>query len=156
MQNRLTTLQHALDTPIAREFAAMRRRMRHLFGDEFPDLEVEPVGWNPAVDLKEDEKEFVMTADLPGIKPAGVTVECQDGTLTIKGEKSEEKKETGNGNRWHLYERSYGNFYRSFSFPKPVDAAKASAEFANGVLTVRVPKAPEEKPAARKIAIKTA
>lgn len=154
--NRLATLQSNLDTSISRELASMRRRMRRIFGDDIAELGTESVGWSPAVDLKETEKEFMLTADLPGMKPADVTVECQDGTLTIKGEKSEEKKETGNQNRWHVYERSYGSFYRSFAFPQPVDAARSSAQFVNGVLTVIVPKAAAAKPAAHKIEIKSA
>jgi HSP20 family protein len=154
--NRLATLQSNLDTSLSREMASLRRRMHRFFGDDIAELGTEPVGWSPAVDLKETEKEFMLTADLPGMKPADVTVECQDGTLTIKGEKSEEKKEAGNQNRWHVYERSYGSFYRSFAFPQPVDAARSSAQFTNGVLTVTVPKAAAAKPTAHKIEIKSA
>ena len=154
--NRLTIWPATIDSTLSRDLAGMRRRLHRLFGDPIEELDAEPVGWNPAVDLKENEKEFVLTADLPGMKPADVSVECQDGTLTIKGEKTEEKKEEGNGNRRHVYERAYGSFYRSFAFPTAVDGDKAGARFANGVLTVTVPKAPAAKPAARKVEIKTA
>lgn len=153
--NRLAPMQ-SLDNVITRDINALRRRVHRLFGDNFAELETETVGWSPAVDLSETDREFVLTADLPGMKPADVTVECQDGTLTLKGEKSEEKKDTGDGNRWHLYERSYGSFFRSFAFPQPVDSAKAMAQFANGVLTVRVPKALEAKPTTHKVEIKSA
>jgi HSP20 family protein len=146
---------------MAREFDTMRNRLRQFFPESFgralvepSEFLAEPVGWVPAVDLTETPEEFVAVVELPGMKPADVTVECEDDTLTIRGTKESEKKEDNEKNRVHLYERSYGTFFRSFAFPKPVNAEKVAAEFSNGMLTIKIPKAAEVKSAAKKIEIK--
>jgi HSP20 family protein len=84
-----------------------------------------------------------------------VTVEFEDDTLTLRGEKTEEKKE-GNGDRkFHLYERTYGAFRRSFTLPRVVNADKIAAEFKNGVLTITLPKTAQAKAKGRHIPIVT-
>lgn len=107
-------------------------------------------GWLPSVDVKETEKEFVLSVELPGVNPKDVSVEVKDGTLTISGEKkfeSEEKKD-----RYHRVERCYGSFSRSFTLSEKVDETKIGATNKDGVLTLTLPKKEEVRP--RKIEIK--
>jgi HSP20 family protein len=158
---RISLLPALFDPPVAREFDTMRNRLRQFFPEAFgralvepSEFFTEPVGWMPAVELTENPTEFVVVAELPGMKPADVTVECEDDTLTIRGAKEEEKKEENGKFRVHLYERSFGTFFRSFAFPKAVNAEKIAAEFCNGVLTIHIPKAAEVKSMAKKVEIK--
>lgn len=103
----------------------------------------------PALDLVEDEHAITVTAELPGLKKEDVTIQFEDGVLSISGEK---KQETETKDRqWHRMERRYGAFYRAVSMPAGVEPDKAEATFADGVLTVRVPKREEVKPKAIKI-----
>jgi HSP20 family protein len=83
-----------------------------------------------------------------------ITVNVEDGVLTISGEKIEEKKEEED-KKVYLYERCYGSFQRTFSLPTGVDASKVNAEFSKGVLRVHIPKNAEVKPAGRKVEIKS-
>lgn len=115
----------------------------------------ETIGWVPAMDIVETPKEFTLAAELPGMELKDITVNVEDGVLSISGEKTEEKKEEED-KKVYLYERSYGSFQRSFSLPTGVDASKVNAEFSKGVLKVHVPKNGEAKPAGRRVEIKSA
>jgi HSP20 family protein len=107
----------------------------------------------PVVDVVEKEKEFQITAELPGLSEKDVEVVVADEILTIKGEKKEEKEEKAKN--YYLSERRYGAFQRSFQIPTGVDADKIEAGFQNGVLTLTLPKTPEAQKSEKKIAIKT-
>jgi HSP20 family protein len=135
------------------ELETLRERLDRVFGSGWPVFtSAEPAAWIPAVDLKENDKEFVLTAELPGMKEKDVEIEFDQNMLTIKGEKRTEREETTDKNgRWHVIERSHGEFVRSFTLPPAVDPAKTKAEFKDGVLTVHLPKRKEAT--ARKIAI---
>jgi HSP20 family protein len=100
--------------------------------------------WVPPVDLVEAEDHFVLKADLPGLSESDVSIEVQDGTLTISGERSSEHESHERG--WYRIERSFGSFNRSLTLPDGVDADAISAEFDRGVLEVRIPKPEERKP----------
>jgi len=117
------------------------------------DLLTQPLGWAPVVEASETPDEFTVTAELPGIKMEDVTVECENGTLMIRGSKKEERKEVEADRKFHLWERSYGEFQRSFTFPSAIREDKIIAEYQNGVLTVHLPKTAEAKTRAKKIAI---
>jgi HSP20 family protein len=117
--------------------------------------DAETVGLMPAVEIAESDTEFTCTAELPGLTEKNVEVSFADGELRIKGEKKEEKESKTNGKRYHILERSYGSFERSFTFPGDVDPAKIVAEFKNGVLTVRLPKTTDGKRVARTIPVST-
>jgi len=106
----------------------------------------------PAVDIAEKDKEYEITAELPGMDESNIDVKFADGLLTIKGEKKEEKEEKNKD--YYLSERRYGSFQRSFPVPESVDANKIEAKFVNGVLTVKLPKSPEAQKNEKKIAIK--
>src|SRR6516225_8628822 len=108
----------------------------------------------PAVDIAESEKAYEITADLPGMDEKNIDVKLIDGTLTIRGEKQEEKEEKKKD--YYLNERRFGSFERSFAVPESVDEAKIEAAFKKGVLTVTLPKKAEAQTPAKKIEVKAA
>jgi len=108
----------------------------------------------PAVDVTEGDKDFKVTAELPGLEEKDIDVTVSDHTLTIKGEKSYEKEEKNKDH--HVSERAYGSFQRSFALPERVDADKITAGLAKGVLTVTLPKTAEAQKPTKKIEVKAA
>ncbi len=106
--------------------------------------------WAPLVDITEDEKEFLIKAELPEVKKEEVKVSVQDGVLTISGERKYEKEEKGK--KYHRVERAYGSFARSFALPDDADAEKVAGEFKDGILKVHVPKSEKAKP--KKVEVK--
>ena len=151
-----------------RELTEAQKRLRRFLGDEF-GLEnfplTEPVGWVPKVEIVETEKELVLTAELPGMVKDNIEITFENDLLTIQGEKKEEKEEVvekdekmpekNGGPRYHLWERTYGAFRRTFTLPRIVDATKIAAEMKNGVLKIQMPKTEIAKPKAHKIEILT-
>lgn len=107
--------------------------------------------WSPPVSVAETPDELVFTAELPGLTEEQVAIELENDVLSISGEKLEERTEGDEERKYHLWERSYGSFRRSFSLPRAVNADEAVARFHNGVLEIRLPKAAEAK--GRKIEI---
>lgn len=99
----------------------------------------------PLVDIREEEKAYVVHAELPGTRPEDVNVEVEHGVLTIRGERKFTTDETVQ-KQYRRVERFYGAFERSFSLPTEVDADAVQAELKNGVLEVRVPKKPAPTP----------
>ena len=108
---------------------------------------------NVKFDVNETDDAIKITAELPGVSSEDMDISISDGTLTIKGEKKEEKDET-DGDR-HVTERRYGSFSRSLPMPTSIDENKISANCQDGVLTVELPKQPEAKSKAKKITVKT-
>ena len=108
--------------------------------------------WRPLVDVTEDDKEYLVKAELPEVKKDEIKVTVQNGALTISGERKIEKEEKGR--KYHRIERAYGSFERSFTVPEDADANKITSEFKDGLLTVHLPKAPAAKP--KTIEVKTA
>ena len=104
------------------------------------------------MDIAEREKEYEITAELPGIDERNIDLKFSNGMLTIKGEKTEEKEEKKKD--YYLSERRFGSFQRSFQVPDGVDADKIEASFKNGVLTVILPKSAGAQKQEKKIAIK--
>jgi HSP20 family protein len=100
--------------------------------------------WAPLVDITEDDKAYVIKADLPEVNKDDVKVRVEDGVLVISGERKFEKEEKGL--RYHRVERAYGSFVRSFTVPEDADATKVSAEFKNGTLRVQLAKAENAQP----------
>lgn len=149
-------------SPISRDITRMRNRIQRFleepFGFDLPFPSVEErrwerTMWSPAVEATETPAEYIVTTELPGIEPNEVDVEMANGMLTLKGKKAEERREEDKDRSWHLWERSYGSFERSFRFPNDVNESKVHAEFANCVLTVKVPKSEISHPAGRKIPV---
>ncbi len=108
----------------------------------------------PAVDVTETEGGYEVVAELPGMDEKNIEVKLANHTLTIKGEKRDEKEETKKD--YYMRERSFGSFQRSFTLPEGVDTDKIEASFKKGVLTVTVPKTAEAKKAEKKITVKAA
>lgn len=102
--------------------------------------------WAPAVDVQETDKEYIVKADLPDVRKEDVKVGIEDGVLTLEGERKQEKEEKNK--KFHRVERVYGKFVRRLALPMEVDAQKVAAEFKDGVLNVRLPKAESAKPRA--------
>lgn len=107
--------------------------------------------WAPRVDIKEDDKRFVILADIPGIDPAGIEVSMDKGVLTIKGERKQEA--LAEGDRYTRVERAHGAFLRRFALPDSADAEGITAHGRHGVLEVAIPKRAESAP--RRITIET-
>ena len=106
----------------------------------------------PALDVSENDGEFVVKAELPGIDPKEVDINLTGNLLTIKGEKRHEEEKTEDG--FHRVERSYGTFSRSFQLPCEVEEDKIEAHYKNGVLDLRLPKAESAKRKSIKIEVK--
>lgn len=107
--------------------------------------------WMPSVNVAETKESLVLTAELPGMREEDVSIELENNVLTISGEKMEQRSEGEDERRYHVWERSYGSFRRSFTLPRTVKADEITARFENGVLTIDLPKAAEAK--GRKIEI---
>ncbi|WP_028749051.1 Hsp20/alpha crystallin family protein [Rhizobium mesoamericanum] len=105
---------------------------------------------SPAVDVVEKDDAFEITAEVPGLDEKNIEVKLANSILTIRGEKTEEKEKDKS---YHVSERRYGSFQRSFQLPEYVDADKVSAAFAKGILKVTLPKTPNAKKNDRKIEI---
>ena len=123
------------------------------------EKEIEPLwrgytswGSAPFVDVVDKEHSYEVTAELPGMDPSNITVKFSTGTLTIKGEKKEEKEEKGKD--YVLSERRWGSFQRPFRVPTSIDEEKIEATFSNGVLTIVLPKSAETQQAEKTIDIK--
>jgi HSP20 family protein len=125
------------------------RDMDRLF-DRLFDTPASAQRWAPAMDLTEAEDHYLLKADLPGLSEDDVSIEVENGVLTISGERKAEHEEDEKG--WHRIERSYGSFSRTLTLPEGVDADAVTAEFDRGVLHVRIPKPEEVKP--RRIEVK--
>jgi HSP20 family protein len=131
----LETFQHNLDS-------LLRHSPVHL-----PSSQEQPVAvaeWSPLVDISEDDKEYLIKAELPEVRKEDVRVTAEEGTLSIMGERKFEKEEKGR--RYHRVERAYGTFGRSFSLPDDASPGKVCAEFKDGVLTVHLVKNAKAKP----------
>jgi HSP20 family protein len=107
--------------------------------------------WMLAVDVNETEKEFFLSADMPGLDKNDVSVDIHDGVITIKGERAIDNEKSTDGYR--IRERQLGSFNRSFRLPDNVNEDKVAAKFKNGVLMVTLPKTKEILPEGRQIKI---
>lgn len=99
--------------------------------------------WQPALDVSEDKENFVLKADLPGLKKEDIHVSVENGILTIEGERRSETEQKEKD--YHRIERSYGRFFRSLNLGTSVDDAKIKANYKDGVLEVTVPKVEKAK-----------
>ncbi|MGN6183013.1 MAG: Hsp20/alpha crystallin family protein [Thermoanaerobaculia bacterium] len=106
--------------------------------------------WVPPVDVAETQDKIVVRAEVPGMRQEDIQIEFENGLLTLKGERRLEKND---GTTWHRVERTYGNFIRSFTLPRSVDAEKIAASYREGILEIEVPKREEAKPKQIRIAV---
>ena len=154
----------AAPTPFGfmRRFATDMERLFEEFDDfRFPSVygreffpftrEFEHVDWSPEIEVKQNDGEFIVRTDLPGLKKDDVKVELTDNLLTISGERKDEKEEKREG--YYRSERSYGSFYRQVPLPQGAKTDTAKAEFIDGVLQITM-QAPAREPTARRLEIK--
>lgn len=154
-----------------RPIESLRHEVDRLFEDFDRDFwrapfrrsfqDIEPVlrrglswGASPAIDIVDKNEAYQVVAELPGMDEKNVEVKLVNGSLTIKGEKRDEKEEKKKD--YYLHERSFGSFERSFALPDEVDADKIEASFSKGVLTVTLPKKPEAVKPEKKIEVRAA
>ena len=136
----LETLQNRLTTLFGRPL--LRTTGEETFG---------VTEWAPLVDVTEDEKEYLIKAELPEMKKENVNVMVEDGTLRITGERKFEKEEKTR--KYHRVERAYGTFERNFTLPEGTKGDKVTAEYKDGVLRVHLPKGEEVKPKAVEVKV---
>ena len=134
-----------------RDVIALQNRLNRIFADTHTTTqEADGFGaWLPPVDIVEEGDRLVFRAELPGVAREDIDVKVENGTLTLRGEKRQEK-ETGGESAYRI-ERLYGAFHRSFTLPTSVDTEKIQARYKDGVLELVLPKAAEARP--RRIAI---
>lgn len=120
------------------------QEVNRLFNTLFDVGETGDRRWMPPMDLLEKEDHFVLRADIPGVAEDDVSIEVQDNTLTVSGERKAEHEERSRG--WFRIERSFGRFSRSLTLPEGIDPDAITADFHLGVLEVRIPKPEERKP----------
>ena len=138
---------------LSRMQGGLSRFFNHNDDDLFPSLRMDDDAlfggeWLPRVDLEEDDKNYIVTADVPGVDPQDLEVTMEGGLLTIRGERRSEKEETKK--HYRRKECMYGSFERSFLLPDTADGDRITATSRNGVVTIEIPK----KEAAQRKAIK--
>ena len=147
--------------PVRREeyhpLSLLREEMNTLFDNFFRGFELEPFrshfeAFSPNINVKESEKDISVTAELPGMDDKDIDISLTRESLTIKGEKKEDREEKGKN--YYRMERSFGSFSRSIPLPAEIDVDKVKAEFKKGVLTVRLPKTPKAIKETKKISVK--
>ena len=140
---------------VEREFSKLFNDFENRFGisrSEESDEAFDNAVWSPLSDIYEDNDNFKLKLDLPGVKKEDVKISFEDGRLTISGERKQEKE--AENYKYHRVERTFGNFYRAFNLPKKIKVENISAEFQDGQLTVNIPKEEEAKPKAIDIKVK--
>jgi len=127
------------------QLTSLRDEINRLFESPFANGSSDAFNaWAPALDVYEDKDNLVVRAEVPGMKKEDLDISLHENTVTISGERKNEKKYEGS--ETSREERSFGRFTRSFQLPKTVDAGKVKAAYKDGVLTVTLPKAEEAKP----------
>lgn len=139
-----------------KELEEMEKRLSSFFGrtpvatgDKKEAITV--AEWSPLVDISEDEKEYVIKAEVPEMKKEEIKINVHDDVLAISGERKYEKEEKGK--KYHRVERAYGSFLRSFVLPEDADGSKVNAEYKDGVLKVHLPKTEKAKPKAIEVKV---
>lgn len=107
--------------------------------------------WAPSADISETEKEYVIRAELPAVKKEDVHVTLDDGMITIKGERKQQKEDKSE--KFHRTESFYGSFERRFSLPENVNSEMVHCESKDGILTIHIPKTETEKHKPKEIAV---
>jgi HSP20 family protein len=134
-----------------RDLEEVSNRLARLFDESPLSTGTNGGAWSPSVNVEETKDEMILSAELPGLAEENVSIELENNVLTISGEKSEERIEGDEERRYHLWERRYGQFQRSFTLPRTVKGEEIRASFDKGVLRIHMPKVAEAK--TRRIAI---
>ncbi len=134
-----------------RNFRSLQSEINRLFDRDMEESTGQMTAWAMRVDIREDENQIVIQADVPGMKQEDIHVNVDNGQLTISGERKFEDAE--NKDSYHRVERSYGRFSRTFQLPNTTDTGNISASYTNGVLVVTLPKLEEAKPRAIEVKV---
>lgn len=132
-----------------KELAQMERRLSTMFGRPSVATNGEQkeaisvAAWSPLVDITEDDKEYVVKAEIPEMKKEDIKINVKDDMLTISGERKYEKEEKDK--KFHRVERAYGSFVRSFTLPEDADGSKITAEYKDGMLHIHLAKSEQAK-----------
>lgn len=153
----LTRWEPAMRWNPFKELEEMEKRLSGLFGhppaaasgDKKEAIAV--AEWSPLVDISEDEKEYLIKAEIPEMMKEDIKLNVHDNVLTITGERKYEKEEKNK--KYHRVERAYGTFLRSFTLPEDADGGKVAAEYKDGLLKVRLPKSDKVKPRAIEVKV---
>lgn len=138
-------------------FLVLRNEMDKVFDNFSRGFELEPFGkgintFQPKVNIVDSEKEITVSVEIPGMDEKDIDLSLTKDSLTIKGEKKEEKEEKGKN--YHRMERSYGSFSRTLPLPVEINTEKAEASYKQGVLTILLPKTEKAVKETKKIPIK--
>lgn len=136
-----------------RPFDEMRRMMEDFWMTPFEEFGRRGDGFIPKVDVKEEDKEIIVSAELPGMDQKDIDLTVTNDSVRISGEKKHEREEEKD---YYRHERFCGSFDRVIDLPAEVEEDKAEAEFSKGVLTIRLPKSEEAQAKRKKIRIKSA
>ena len=134
-----------------RDLEDVSSRLARFFEDSPLSTGTNGGNWIPAVNVEETNDELLLTAELPGLTEEDISIELENNVLCVSGEKREERTEGDEERRYHLWERRYGSFQRTFTLPRTVKADDIRAHFDKGILRVTMPKVAEAK--GRKIEI---
>jgi HSP20 family protein len=145
--NKMNTLNKVTTWNPLREMDEAQNRFNPFFLAGFPNRmgsgeihSLTVADWSPEVDISEDDRGYLLKADLPEMKKDDVRVTVEDGILSVSGERKCEKEDQKR--KFHRIERSFGTFRRSFTLPEDADSTKVTAEFRDGVLKVHLPTTP--------------
>jgi HSP20 family protein len=127
-----------------REVAALHTELSRLMNNAFEGPVAAKQAWVPTLDVWETDDALVYAFDLPGVDEDRLSIEVEDASLTVTAER--ERTEDVSDERYHRFERRYGSFRRTVGLPQGVDEDAITAQLANGVLEIRVPKPAEAKP----------
>jgi HSP20 family protein len=128
-----------------RDLDDVSNRLSRIFDTSRVSASARSGAWAPAVNVSEMPEKLELTVELPGLREGDISIELENRVLSISGEKKEQRSEEDEESRYHLVERSFGSFRRSFTLPSTVNGSDVVAAFADGVLTVTLPKSPEAK-----------
>ena len=148
----MVLLQFSPSTDPVSRLLSLQRELERMFENPLGlDLGVSSRGVFPAVNIFSDKDGYVVRLEVPGVPPDQITIETQGRTLTVAGKRDITAPE---GSGFHRHERGSGGFSRSLQLPDDLDVARTEASYANGLLTLRVPKKEAAKP--RQISVKAA
>ncbi len=138
-------------------FKALHGEMDRLVDNFFRGFDIEPFGgrlgtFSPGIEVTENEKEIKISVELPGMDEKDIDISLANDSLTISGEKKEEKE--SEGKEYYIKERSYGSFRRTVPLYTEIDNDKVEAHFKKGVLMITLPKSEKERERKKKIAVK--
>jgi HSP20 family protein len=158
--NKMNTLNKVITwNPLRQMEQATQNRLNPFFLGGFPNRmgsgEIDSLAvadWSPEVDISEDDRGYLLKADLPEMKKDEVRVTVEDGILSVSGERKTEKED--HKKKFHRIERSFGTFRRSFTLPEDADSTKVTAEFHDGVLKVHLPTTPIARSKAIEVKVK--